>query len=158
MAIYDRWGWTHKSDDEKTELRHSVNIDLFGKYIPPGQLTNEQFSIMRYALELLYDEGILIWSKEMADLAIEEGLRRIYTWWIEHAGLDIKNVEKYGAPNKYIAAIARDRFNGIADWRMLDSKRLWQLFITVKNRVRAAKKRGESIWKFGLENSDNCPF
>lgn len=116
---------------------------------------------MFFALELLYNDGILVWSKEMADYAREEGLRRVYTWWIEHAGLDVEGIEEYGAPEEYIAAIARDRFGGISDWRTLDSERLWQLFITIKNRVKAAQKRGISLWKNSgttPETSDNCPF
>lgn len=160
-GIYNKWSWTDKTKAEKRELRHGINIDLFGEYIPPSQLDNEQFTIMRYALELLYNEGILVWSKEVADLAREEGLRRVYIWWIEHAGLDVEGIEEYGAPEEYISAIARDRFGGISDWRILDSKRLWQLFITIKNRVKAAKKRGVSLWENSdaePETSENCPF
>ena len=147
-GIYNKWSWTDKTKAEKRELRHGINIDLFGEYIPPSRLDNEQFTIMRYALELLYNEGILVWSKEVADLAREEGLRRIYTWWIEHAGLDVEGITEYGAPE-------------ISDWRILDSKRLWQLFITIKNRVKAAKKRGVSLWENSEsepETSNNCPF
>lgn len=160
-GIYNKWGWADKSKAEKEELRHSINVDLFGRYTPPSRLTNEQFSVMRYALELLYNEGILVWSAEMAELAREEGLRRVYAWWIEHAGLDVEGIEEYGAPEEYIAAIARDRFGGVADWRTLDSYRLWQLFITIKNRVKAAQKRGASLWENSEtdpEISDNCPF
>lgn len=160
-GIYNKWSWTDKTKAEKRELRHGINIDLFGEYIPPSRLDNEQFTIMRYALELLYNEGILVWSKEVADLAREEGLRRVYIWWIEHAGLDVEGIEEYGAPEYYISAIARDRFGGISDWRILDSKRLWQLFITIKNRVKAAKKRGVSLWENSdaePETSENCPF
>ena len=159
-AIYDRWGWAGKTDGEKADLRHGINVDLFGEYIPPSWLSNEQFSIMRYALELLYNEGILVWSKEMAELAVEEGLRRIYIWWIEHAGLDVEGITEYGAPEEYISAIARGRFGGVADWRTLDSKRLWQLFITIKNRVKAAKRRGASLWHTSAapETSEDCPF
>lgn len=121
---------------------------------------------MFYALELLSNDGILVWSKEMADLAREEGLRRIYTWWIEHAGLDVEGITEYGAPEYYISAIARDRFGGVADWHMLDSKRLWQLFITIKNRVKAAKS---VAYHFGMalmpnlklpttvHSDENCP-
>ena len=159
--IFNKWGWETKTESEKKALRHSINEDLFGTYTKPSLLTNEQWSVMFFALDLLLSEGILIWSKEMAALALEEGLRRIYIWWIEHAGLDVEGVEDYGAPEYYIAAIARDRFGGIADWRMLDSKRLWQLFITIKNRVKAAQKRGVSLWHgedAEVETSDNCPF
>lgn len=159
--IYNKWRWTDKSEAEKKDLRHSINVDLFGRYTPPSHLTNEQFSVMRYALELLYNEGILIWSAEMAALAREEGLRRVYIWWIEHAGLDVEGIEEYGAPEYYIAAIARDRFGGISNWRILDSYRLWQLFITIKKRVKAAQKRGASLWENSEaepETSDNCPF
>lgn len=94
-GIYNKWGWADKSKAEKEELRHSINVDLFGRYTPPSRLTNEQFSVMRYALELLYNEGILVWSAEMAELAREEGLRRVYAWWIEHAGLDVEGIEEY---------------------------------------------------------------
>ncbi len=154
--IFKKWGWEAKPKTEKKALRHSINEDLFGIYTKPSYLTNEQWSVMFYALELLSNEGILVWSKEMAELAREEGLRRIYTWWIEHAGLDVDGITEY-----YISAIARDRFGGVADWRMLDSKRLRQLFITIKNRVKAAKKRGISLWHGSdteSETSDNCPF
>ena len=159
--IFNKWGWETKTESEKKALRHSINEDLFGTYTKPSLLTNEQWSVMFFALDLLLSEGILIWSKEMAALALEEGLRRIYIWWIEHAGLDVEGVEDYGAPEYYIAAIARDRFGGIADWRMLDSKRLWQLFITIKNRVKAAQKRGVSLWHGAdaeAETSNNYPF
>ena len=97
----------------------------------------------------------------MADIAIEEGLRRIYSWWIEHAGLDVDGVVEYGAPEDYIAAIARDRFHGIANWRSLDSEKLKQLFWTIKNRVRRAQDRGVSLFKPAKvtdETDDNCPF
>ena len=57
--IYNKWGWADKSEAEKKDLRHSINVDLFGRYAPPSHLTDEQFSVMRYALELLYNEGIL---------------------------------------------------------------------------------------------------
>ena len=157
--IFLKWGWERKTEAEKKALRHSINEDLFGMYTKPSLLTNEQWSVMFYALEILYNDGILVWTDKVADLAREEGLRRIYTWWIEHAGLDVEGIEEYGAPEEYISAIARDRFGGIADWRMLDSKRLWQLFITIKNRVKAAKKRGVSLWKSSeAETSENCPF
>lgn len=161
-GIYKKWGWTDKSETEKKDLRHGINIDLFGEYTPPSRLSNEQFSIMRFALELLENEGILVWSKQMADLAREEGLRRIYTWWIEHAGLDVEGIEEYGAPEDYISAIARDRFNGTSDWHTLDSTHLWQLFITIKNRVKAAKKRGVSLWRDTVTTSksanEDLPF
>lgn len=159
--IYNKWGWMNKSNAEKSDLRHSINIDLFDKYIPPSKLSNEQFSIMRFALELLYNDGILVWSREMAEIAKEEGLRRIYTWWIEHAGLDVEGIEEYGAPEEYVSAIARDRFRNVKDWHTLDSKSLWQLFITVKNRVKSAQRCGISLWKntaSGQESDDNYPF
>lgn len=159
--IFQRWGWADKPKKELEDLRHSINGDLYGRYTKPSLLTNEQWSVMFFALELLYNDGILVWSKEMADYAREEGLRRVYTWWIDHAGLDVEGLEEYGAPEEYIAAIARDRFGGVADWRTLDSYRLWQLFITIKNRVKAAQKRGVSLWHgsdAAPEISDNCPF
>ena len=159
--IFLKWGWERKTEAEKKALRHSINEDLFGMYTKPSLLTNEQWSVMFYALEILYNDGILVWTDKVADLAREEGLRRIYTWWIEHAGLDVEGIEEYGAPEEYISAIARDRFGGIADWRMLDSKRLWQLFITIKNRVKSAQKRGVSLWENSddeSETSENCPF
>lgn len=158
--IYEKWGWAKKSKAEKDELRHGINEDLFGSYIAPSKLSNEQFSIMRYALEILLNEGILIWSKEIADIAMEEGSRRIYTWWIEHAGLDIEGIAEYGAPEYYIAAIARDRFHGVADWRTLSADKLWQLFITIKNRVRKASEQGRSLYqpKASEQNDDKFPF
>ena len=159
--IFKKWLWETKPESEKKRLRHSINEDLFGTYTKPSLLTNEQWSVMFYALEILYNDGILVWTDKVADLAREEGLRRIYTWWIEHAGLDVEGITEYGAPEYYISAIARDRFGGIADWRMLDSKRLWQLFITIKNRVKTAKKRGASLWENSnaeSETSENCPF
>ena len=109
---------------------------------------------MRFALELLLDEGILIWSKEMADIAREEGLRHIYTYWIDNAGLDIDGITEYGAPEYYISAIARDRFHGIADWHTLNSNNLWQLFITIKNRVRDAHKKGVSLFKRTIRENE----
>lgn len=159
--IFQKWGWATKPKKELEDLRHSINGDLYGRYTKPSLLTNEQWSVMFFALELLYNDGILVWSKEMADYAREEGLRRVYTWWIDHAGLDVEGLEEYGAPEEYIAAIARDRFGGISDWRILDSERLWQLFITIKNRVKAAQKRGVSLWHgsdAAPETSENCPF
>ena len=109
---------------------------------------------MRFALELLFAEGILIWSKEMAGIAREEGLRRIYTYWIDNAGLDIDGITEYGAPEDYIAAIARDRFHGVADWHTLNSHNLWQLFITIKNRVRDAHKKGVSLFKRTIHDDE----
>lgn len=159
--IFQRWGWADKPEKEKKDLRHSINEDLFGGYRRPGSFSNEDWTVMFFALEIIERDGMLVWSKEMADYAREEGLRRVYTWWIDNAGLDIDGVEEYGAPEYYIAAIARDRFGGVADWRTLDSYRLWQLFITIKNRVKAAQKRGVSLWHGSdaePESSENCPF
>ena len=158
--VLAKWGWADKPEKDKKELRHSINTDLFGKYIRPGEFSNEQWSVMFFALELLERDGVLIWSKEMAAYAYEEGLRRIYTWWIEHAGLDIKGIAEYGAPEEYIAAIARDRFGGVRDWRALNSDKLWQLFITIKNRVRKANDAGESLWtpENAAVDAENCPF
>lgn len=159
--IFLKWGWADKPEKERENLRHSINEDLFGAYRRPGSFSNEDWTVMFFALEIIERDGILVWSKEMADYAREEGLRRVYTWWIDNAGLDIDGVEEYGAPEYYIAAIARDRFGGVADWRTLDSYRLWQLFITIKNRVKAAQKRGASLWENSEtepESSDNCPF
>ena len=90
--IFKKWLWETKPESEKKRLRHSINEDLFGTYTKPSLLTNEQWSVMFYALEILYNDGILVWTDKVADLAREEGLRRIYTWWIEHAGLDVEGI------------------------------------------------------------------
>ena len=103
--IFLKWGWERKTEAEKKALRHSINEDLFGMYTKPSLLTNEQWSVMFYALEILYNDGILVWTDKVADLAREEGLRRIYTWWIEHAGLD---VEHYGVRRSGVLHL-RDR-------------------------------------------------
>ena len=74
--IFKKWGWETKPESEKKTLRHSINEDLFGTYTKPSLLTNEQWSVMFYALEILYNDGILVWTDKVADLAREEGLRR----------------------------------------------------------------------------------
>ena len=58
--IFKKWGWETKPEPEKKALRHSINEDLFGIYTKPSYLTNEQWSVMFYALELLSNDGILL--------------------------------------------------------------------------------------------------
>lgn len=114
-----------------------------------------QWDCIYFAQELLLSEGIVVWSKEMAHYAKEEGTCKRYIWNIEHAGYDLLGIERYGAPEEYIEAISEDKF-GVKNWRVLNSKQLWQLFITIKNRVR----KSGGIRKFAVKATvnDDEPF
>ncbi len=101
----------------------------------------------------------MAWSRESGKAAVELGLCRRYIWNIEHAGYDVQDVEEYGAPNEYVAAVSEDKF-GTRDWRDLDSDKLFMLFITIKNRVRKAARNGTSLHPSTAAEADddNCPF
>ena len=109
--------------------------------------------------KVLLARGILAWSRESGKAAVEIGLCRRYIWNIEHAGYDVQDVEEYGAPNEYVAAISEDKF-GTRDWRELDSDKLFMLFITIKNRVSKAARNGTSLHPSTAAEADddNCPF
>ncbi len=160
-AIYNKHGWANRSAAEKRELRHSILADIFGdKNFNVSLATNREFDLIFLAQDFLLDNGILAWSKETAKTAIELGMRRKYIWNIEHAGYDLKEVCEFGAPKEYITAISVDKF-GATNWRALNSKQLWQLFITIKNRVRNAAELGNSLYpaaQKSAETDDNLPF
>lgn len=160
-AIYNKHGWANRSAVEKRELRHSILEDLFGdKNFDVSLATNRAFDIIFLAQDFLLDNGILAWSKDTAETAIELGMRRKYIWNIEHAGYDLKAVCEFGAPEEYITAISVDKY-GVANWRALNSKQLWQLFITIKKRVRNAAELGNSLYPVAqksAEIADNLPF
>ena len=158
--IFERWGWAAKPKAEKDDLRHSVNEDLFGEYVAPGGFSNGQWDVMFFALDVLLRNGILVWTPETAEFAREEGRRRVFTNLIERAGADAPDIELYGAPEEYVAHVARGKF-ATNDWRSLNSESLEQLFWTIKNRVRTAAKKGGSLYdapaqKTAEENGD--PF
>lgn len=155
QAIFKRHGWAGKSEKEKRELRHTVLEDLFGEVINVASASDLQWDCIYFAQELLLSGGIVVWSKEMAHYAKEEGTCKRYIWNIEHAGYDVLGIERYGAPEEYISSISEDKF-GIRDWRILNSKQLWQLFITIKNRVRTSG----GIRKFAVKATvnDDDPF
>ncbi len=155
-AIFEKHGWADKPEKEKRELRHSILADLFDEDIALSCATDLQWDIIYFAQELLLDEGILIWSKEMAHYAREEGTRKRYIWNIDHAGYDVAWIKNYGAPEEYVESISEDKF-GVKNWRcVLNSKQLWQLFITIKNRVR----KSGGIRKFAVKATvnDDDPF
>ncbi len=158
--IFKKWGWAEHSKKEKSALRKDIRRDVLGVDIEPSNMNNGQWDVMFFALDLIWENGILVWSPEMAAYAREEGWRRVYTWWIDNAGLDIDGLKEYGAPEEYIAAIARDKFGGVRDWRTLNSDKLLHLFWTIKNRVRKANDAGKSLWKpeNAVVDAENCPF
>lgn len=158
--IFVKWGWNERSKADKSALRKDIRRDVLGVDIEPSNMNNGQWDVVFFALDLIWENGILVWSPEMAAYAREEGWRRVYIWCIEHAGLDIKGLAEYGAPEEYIAAIARDRFGGVRDWRTLNSGKLQHLFWTIKDRVRKANEAGESLWKpeNAAVDAENCPF
>ena len=135
--IFEKFGWGHKPENEKRALRHSILEDLFGCEINVNDATETQWDAIYLAQDILLENGIIVWGPEMARYALEEGTRNRYVWNIERAGYDIPGIEEYGVPEEYISAISADKF-GVRDWRSLSSKKLWQLFITIKNRVRKA--------------------
>lgn len=153
-AIFKKYGWANRPESEKRDLRHSILEDLFGDAnFALSRANNAQWDCVYLALEFLLENGIAVWSKETAKIAVENGLCKRYIWNIEHAGYDLDCVADYGAPEEYIAAVALGKF-GVRNWRALDSYSLWQLFITIKTRVKKAGARGASLHK----NADNEPF
>lgn len=159
-AIFRKHGWANRPSAEKKDLRHSVLEDLFGDYnFNVSDATNVQWDCIFTAQKILLQRGILAWSRESGKAAVEIGLCRRYIWNIEHAGYDVQDVKEYGAPEEYVAAISADKF-GTRDWRDLDSKDLFMLFITIKNRVRKAARNGNSLHNSTSAESDNdnCPF
>lgn len=152
--IFAKHNWADKSEKEKRELRHSILQDLFGTVINVSSATELQWDCIFLAQKILLNEGLLIWSSEMAKYAVETCSCKRYIWNIEHAGYDIDLIEEYGAPEEYIASISEDRFK-TRNWRVLNSNQLWQLFITIKNRVRSSG--GTLHDRNYIENNDD-PF
>lgn len=159
-AIFKKHGWSNRTDTDKKDLRHTILEDLFGDYnFNVSSASNAQWDCIYIAQKVLLARGILAWSRESGKTAVEIGLCRRYIWNIEHAGYDVEDVEEYGAPNEYVAAISEDKF-GTRDWRELDSDKLFMLFITIKNRVSKAARNGTSLHPSTAAEADddNCPF
>ncbi len=159
-AIFKKHGWSNRTDADKKDLRHTILEDLFGDYnFNVSSASNAQWDCIYIAQKVLLARGILAWSRESGKAAVEIGLCRRYIWNIEHAGYDVQDVEEYGAPNEYVAAISEDKF-GTRDWRELDSDKLFMLFITIKNRVSKAAQNGTSLHPSTAAEADddNCPF
>lgn len=159
-AIFKKHGWSIRTDADKKDLRHTILEDLFGDYnFNVSSASNAQWDCIYIAQKVLLARGILAWSRESGKAAVEIGLCRRYIWNIEHAGYDLQDVEEYGAPNEYVAAISEDKF-GTRDWRELDSDKLFMLFITIKNRVSKAAQNGTSLHPSTAAEADddNCPF
>lgn len=159
-AIFKKHGWSNRTDADKKDLRHTILEDLFGDYnFNVSSASNAQWDCIYIAQKVLLARGILAWSRESGKAAVEIGLCRRYIWNIEHAGYDVQDVEEYGAPNEYVAAISEDKF-GTRDWRELDSDKLFMLFITIKNRVNKAAQNGTSLHPSTAAEADddNCPF
>ena len=159
-AIFKKHGWSNRTDADKKDLRHTILEDLFGDYnFNVSSASNAQWDCIYIAQKVLLARGILAWSRESGKAAVEIGLCRRYIWNIEHAGYDVQDVEEYGAPNEYGAAISEDKF-GTRDWRELDSDKLFMLFITIKNRVSKAAQNGTSLHPSTAAEADddNCPF
>ena len=160
-AIFRKHGWANRPSADKKDLRHTILEDLFGNYnFNVSGASNAQWDCIFIAQKVLLACGILAWSRESGKAAVELGLCRRYIWNIEHAGYDIQDVEEYGAPEEYVAAVSEDKF-GTRDWRDLDSDKLFMLFITIKNRVRKAARNGNSLHQSppaAEPDDDNCPF
>ena len=159
-AIFKKHGWSNRPSADKKDLRHTILEDLFGNYnFNVSDATNVQWDCIFTAQKILLQRDILAWSRESGKAAVELGLCRRYIWNIEHAGYDLQDVKEYGAPEEYVAAVSEDKF-GTRDWRELDSKDLFMLFITIKNRVRKAARNGNSLHNSTSAESDNdnCPF
>ena len=159
-AIFKKHGWANRPNRDKKDLRHSVLEDLFGDYnFDVSAATEPQWDCIYLAQDFLLDNGLCAWNKATAKTAIDLGLRNRYIWNIENAGYDIPDIAFYGAPEEYVVAISADKF-GTRDWRELDSKDLFMLFITIKNRVRKAARNGNSLHNSTSAESDNdnCPF
>jgi len=155
--IFDKWEWRNSSTAEKKELRHSIIEDLFGEYIEPQFFSHTAWDIVFDALDDLLENGILIWSKEMAEWAVENGTRRRIIWCIRHAGIDRLACFMHGASDEYINAISQDKF-GCNDFEKLSLRQLEQLLFTVKNRVRSANYKGKNLWSKQSDTDDNFPF
>ena len=159
-AIFRKHGWSNRPSADKKDLRHTILEDLFGNYnFNVSGASNAQWDCIFTAQKILFQRGILAWSRESGKAAVEIGLCRRYIWKIEHAGYDVQDVEEYGAPEEYVAAVSEDKF-GSRDWRDLDSKDLFMLFITIKNRVRKAARNGNSLHHSTAAepDDDNYPF
>lgn len=159
-AIFRKHGWENRPSADKKDLRHTILEDLFCDYnFNVSGASNAQWDCIFIAQKILLERGILAWSRESGKAAVELGLRRRYIWNIEHAGYDVQDVEEYGAPEEYVAAVSEDKF-GTRDWRDLDSDKLFMLFITIKNRVRKAARNGNSLHHSTASepDDDNCPF
>lgn len=143
--ICDKWGFSFSSK-ERRDLRHSILCDLFGsKFEIAACASNWKWDCIFLAQDFLLENGLLWWSPETAKAAVEEGLCKRYIWNVEHAGHDIKGIKKIGAPESYVDAVAADKF-GVKNWRALDSQQLFYLFLTIKNRVRSAFRKGRSLY------------
>lgn len=136
--------WGVKKTKERNDLRHSVIEDVLGGYRKQQTFTPIEWDMVFVAMEMLLEFGCSVWSPEVAAKAADEGRKRRYTYVLEHIKLGAEDAAEYGAPEEYIQAISVDKF-GVAAWRELTSRQLYQLMITVINRVRSATKSGKLI-------------
>ncbi len=134
IAYYSRWNEIFQKFEirgkERDKLRHEIEFEALGIKKSSKNFNKRDFDICFSVARKLLKNGDVCISGNDAALDAEQGECRRYVFAIE----------KICESDDYISEIANDKF-GVANWRMLSSYQLWQLLITVKNRMSAITKK-----------------
>ena len=142
IAYYSLWNEIFQKFEirgkERDKLRHEIEFEALGIKKSSKNFNKRDFDICFSVARKLLKNGDVCISGNDAALDAEQGECRRYVFAIE----------KICESDDYISEIANDKF-GVANWRTLSSYQLWQLLITVKNRMSTiTKKRQDTNEQF----------
>ena len=134
IAYYSLWNEIFQKFEirgkERDKLRHEIEFEALGIKKSSKNFNKRDFDICFSVARKLLKNGDVCISGNDAALDAEQGECRRYVFAIE----------KICESDEYISEIANDKF-GVANWRTLSSYQLWQLLITVKNRMSTITKK-----------------
>ena len=134
IAYYSLWNEIFQKFEirgkERDKLRHEIEFEALGIKKSSKNFNKRDFDICFSVARKLLKNGDVCISGNDAALDAEQGECRRYVFAIE----------KICESDDYISEIANDKF-GVANWRTLSSYQLWQLLITVKNRMSTITKK-----------------
>ena len=137
IAYYSLWNEIFQKFEirgkERDKLRHEIEFEALGVEKSSKNFNKRDFDVCFSVARQLLKNGEISISASDADADAEEGERRRYIF-------AIRNVCEC---NDYIAEISNDKF-GVLDWTKLNSGQLWQLLITLKNRMRAKSQKRQT--------------
>ena len=138
IAYYSLWNEIFQKFEihgkERDKPRHEIELEALGVKKSSKNFSRRDFDICFSIARRLLKNGDVCISENDAVLDAEQGECRRYVFAIE----------KICESDDYISEISNDKF-GVVNWRMLSHYQLWQLLITVKNRMSAIAKKRQDI-------------